>query len=111
MDRDFDDFHDKYDHIRQRHADNLDHDQYGDYYDPNSEDFYDLDVFPLEHAKSLFYGLVGNARYKGFNRVGEKIPLVNHFDASGKSIIFPVDKPNDLYHLNNQTILDAFNNA
>jgi hypothetical protein len=103
---DFDDFQDEYDHIRQSHINSLDHDQYGEYYDPNSESFYDLDIFPLEYAKSLFHGLGDRARYKGFNRVGEKIPLEDYFDDEGKSIQFPMDNPHDLYHPNNQTILD-----
>lgn len=72
MNRDFDDFYDEFDHIRQQHSDGLDHDQYGEYYDPNSEDYYDLDNFSLEYAKSLFFGLGSLARYKGFNLVGHK---------------------------------------
>ena len=106
MNRDFDDFQDEYDQIRRDHSDNLDHDQYGEYYDPNSENFYDLDVYSVDYAKSLFHGLGDIARYKGFNRVGEKIPLKNYFDNAGNSIQFPEDDPNGLYHLNNQTILD-----
>ncbi|MCC4275996.1 hypothetical protein [Marinomonas communis] len=72
MNRDFDDFYDEFDCIRQQHSDGLDHDQYGDYYDPNSENYYDLDSFSLEYAKSLFFGLGSLARYKGFNLVGHK---------------------------------------
>lgn len=106
MYRDFDDFQDEYDHVRQNHFDGLDHDQYGEYYDPSSEDFYDLDVFSLDHAKSLFHGLGNLARYKGFNRVGEDIPLSDYFDDDGKSIQFPKDDPHGLYHPNNQVVLD-----
>jgi len=106
MHYDFDDFQDEYDQIRQSHTNSLDHDQYGEYYDPNSESFYDLDVFSLEYAKSLFHGLGDRARYKGFNRVGEKIPSEGYFDDEGKSIQFPMDNPHDLYHPNNRTILD-----
>ena len=106
MHYDFDDFHDEYDQIRRNHTNSLDHDQYGEYFDPNSESFYDLDTFPLEHAKSLFHGLGEQARYKGFNRVGEKIPSEDYFDDEGNSIQFPMDNPHDLYHPNNQTILD-----
>ena len=72
MHQDFDDFCDEFDQIRQQHSDGLDHDQYGDDYDPNSERFYDLDNFSLEYAKSLFFGLGNLARYKGFNLVGHK---------------------------------------
>ena len=72
MYRDFDDFEDEFAHIRQEHHDSLDHDQYGDDYDPNAELFYDLDVFSLDYAKTLFQALGGRARYKGFNNVGHK---------------------------------------
>ncbi len=94
---DFDDFQDEYDHIRQIHINSLDHDQYGEYYDPNSESFYDLDIFTLEDAKSLFHGLGDRARYKGLNRVGEKIPSEDYSDDEGKSIQFPRDNPHDMY--------------
>ena len=57
MHRDFDDFYDMDgDHIRHQHFNDLDHDQYGEDYDPNSESFYDLDTFSLDYAKSLFFG-------------------------------------------------------
>lgn len=72
MHQDFDDFHDEFDQIRQQHHDSLDHSYYGEDYDPNAEDYYDLDVFSLEYAKSLFFGLGNLARYKGFNLVGHK---------------------------------------
>ncbi|WP_417534566.1 hypothetical protein [Marinobacterium stanieri] len=70
--QDFDDFHDEFDQIRQQHSDNLDHDQYGNDYDPNSEQFYDLDLYSIEFAKSLFFGLGNFAKYKGFNLVGHR---------------------------------------
>ena len=72
MSRDFDDFDDEHEYIRLTHYDQLDHDQYGEDYDPNADHFYDLDVFSLEYAKSLFHGLGNQARYKGFNGVGHK---------------------------------------
>jgi hypothetical protein len=72
MQRDFDDFHDEFDQIRQQHRDSLDHNYYDEDYDPNAEDYYDLDVFSLEYAKSLFFGLGNLARYKGFNLAGHK---------------------------------------
>ena len=76
MHRDFDDFYDMDgDHIRHQHFNDLDHDQYGEDYDPNSESFYDLDTFSLDYAKSLFFGLGNLARYKGFNLVGHKCTL------------------------------------
>lgn len=106
MHRDFDDFQDEFDQIRQQHHDQLDHDQYGDDHDPNGEDYYDLDVFSLEHAKSLFFGLGDLARYKGFNCVGEVIPPGDYLDSNGKNIQLPKDNPHDLYHPNNRTVLD-----
>ncbi len=51
---------------------NLDTDQYGDDFDPNSDKFYDLDVFSVDYAKSLFITLGDNAKYKGFNLAGHK---------------------------------------
>lgn len=51
---------------------NLDTDQYGDDFDPNSDKFYDLDVFSVDYAKSLFNTLGDNAKYKGFNLTGHK---------------------------------------
>lgn len=106
MHRDFDDFSDEFDQIRQQHSSNLDHDQYGEDYDPNSESFYDLETLSPDYPKSLFFGLGDLARYKGFNRVGEQIPLADYLDEGGNSIVFPEDNPHDLYHRNNQTILD-----
>lgn len=107
MHRDFDDFYDKDgDQIRHQHSSNLDYDQYGEDCDPNSESFYDLDTFSLDYAKSLFFGLGDLARYKGFNRVSEQIPLEDYFDEDGNSITFPTDDPHSLYHPNSQIILD-----
>jgi len=106
MHRDFDDFQDEYDQERDHHSINLDHDQYGEHYDPNSENYYDLDVFSPNYAKSLFHGLGDRARYKGFNRVGEEIQLQDYLDANGNSVEIPKDNPHDLYHPNNQTVLD-----
>ena len=106
MHRDFDDFQDEYDQVREDHSNSLDHDQYGEYFDPNSEQYYDLDVFSPEHAKSLFYSLGDQAQYKGFNRVGELLQLQDYLDADENSVEIPKDNPHDLYHLNNQTVLD-----
>lgn len=72
MNKDFDDFQDENDHIRQNHYDGLDKGQYCEYFDPNSASYYDLDVFSLDYAKSLFHALGSSAKYKGFNLVGHK---------------------------------------
>lgn len=107
MYHDFEDFEDEHQHIRVEHYQNLDQNQYGDDCDLNDEKFYDLDVFSVDYAKALFHGLGDIAKYKGFNRVGETIPFEDYFDDQGNSVNFPQDNPHDLYHPNNQIVLDT----
>lgn len=69
---DFNEFDNNHEQILYQQSKSIDHDYYGDDYDPNSEGYYDLDVFSLDYAKSLFHTLGNSARYKGFNFVGHK---------------------------------------
>ena len=114
MNKDFDDFQDENAQIRQSYSDSLDRDQYGEYYDPNIESYYDLDVFSLDYAKSLFHALGNSAKYKGFNLEGHRCSQGVTSDCTkieysafiSQQLNHVNDEPLGLYHKNNQTILD-----
>jgi hypothetical protein len=69
---DFDEFDNDYEQILYQQSKSIDHDYYGEDYDPNNESYYDLDIYSLNYAKSLFHTLGSSAKYKGFNLIGHK---------------------------------------
>lgn len=86
MHRDFDDFHDEYEYHRLKHHNSATYEAYESDQLEKIEPEYDMDSFAVEFAKELF------------NALGD---ITNKFIGFNQE-----DNPTELYHLNNQTILD-----